>query len=308
MTNTKFRKRALLSSVAMLLVALIALGSATFAWFAANPNASTQGLQLKTTAAAGLVMKTETDSTWDHETYFGVASWSGNSGAATGHGGSSNDPTFKNFNLQPASQNQSTPATFYTVEAVDADTVEGYKAESAQGAGDGVDNTVSSIDNLDMFVYKEKFSFRLSDGAAAMDGSTAAKTATIKLTGVTITPVQNARMTSAVRVAIVDANNHLVATYGINKPTNQAFSTTGNYSTATTTKTAITNAAAQSTNITTNNTVFTGALSSAEDQTGKECTVYVYLDGEDASCYSNNVGTISANQMISNIELSFTLA
>ena len=30
MTNTKFRKRALLSSVAMLLVALVALGSATF--------------------------------------------------------------------------------------------------------------------------------------------------------------------------------------------------------------------------------------------------------------------------------------
>ena len=48
MTNTKFRKRALLSSVAMLLVALVALGSATFAWFSQNSKATANDIGAKT--------------------------------------------------------------------------------------------------------------------------------------------------------------------------------------------------------------------------------------------------------------------
>ena len=48
MTNTKFRKRALISSVAMLLVALVALGSATFAWFSQNSKATADGIYAKT--------------------------------------------------------------------------------------------------------------------------------------------------------------------------------------------------------------------------------------------------------------------
>ena len=54
MKNTTFRKKALLSSVAMLLVALVALGSATFAWFTTNPTVTAEGLKLQATAAAGL--------------------------------------------------------------------------------------------------------------------------------------------------------------------------------------------------------------------------------------------------------------
>lgn len=61
MTNTKFRKRALLSSVAMLLVALVALGSATFAWFTDNPVANATGIQGKGQTATGLVISTDTD-------------------------------------------------------------------------------------------------------------------------------------------------------------------------------------------------------------------------------------------------------
>ena len=54
MTNTKFRKRALLSSVAMLLVALVALGSATFAWFTSSTTATADGINVKTTQASDL--------------------------------------------------------------------------------------------------------------------------------------------------------------------------------------------------------------------------------------------------------------
>ena len=54
MTNTKFRKRALLSSVAMLLVALVALGSATFAWFTQSTTATASGLAISTTKSSEL--------------------------------------------------------------------------------------------------------------------------------------------------------------------------------------------------------------------------------------------------------------
>ena len=56
MTNTKFRKRALLSSVAMLLVALVALGSATFAWFTSSTSATASGLSIATSKSSELLV------------------------------------------------------------------------------------------------------------------------------------------------------------------------------------------------------------------------------------------------------------
>ena len=43
-THLLTKKRALISSVAMLLVAIIALGTATFAWFTQNTQASADEL------------------------------------------------------------------------------------------------------------------------------------------------------------------------------------------------------------------------------------------------------------------------
>lgn len=50
----KSRKRILLSSIAMLLVALVALGSATFAWFSVSKTVTADGMQVKAIATAGL--------------------------------------------------------------------------------------------------------------------------------------------------------------------------------------------------------------------------------------------------------------
>ena len=70
MTNTKFRKRALLSSVAMLLVALVALGSATFAWFSTKQAADATGLSGGTTKASSLVIKEEWADDWANSIEF----------------------------------------------------------------------------------------------------------------------------------------------------------------------------------------------------------------------------------------------
>ena len=64
------RRRVLISSVAMLLVAIVALGTSTFAWFTAQPTATASNMSVKTTKSSGIVVKTEdastftTDSKW----------------------------------------------------------------------------------------------------------------------------------------------------------------------------------------------------------------------------------------------------
>lgn len=52
----KSRKKILLSSIAMLLVALVALGSATFAWFSVNKTVVADTMKVQAIAADGLVI------------------------------------------------------------------------------------------------------------------------------------------------------------------------------------------------------------------------------------------------------------
>ena len=70
MTNTKFRRRALISSVAMLLVALVALGSATFAWFTENPQVKAEGITAEAQTSTGLEISTTTDTAWSDDADF----------------------------------------------------------------------------------------------------------------------------------------------------------------------------------------------------------------------------------------------
>ncbi len=61
---TKSRKRMLLSSIAMLLVALVALGSATFAWYMTNRSVTADTTKLNASAAQGLVIRKTTSDNW----------------------------------------------------------------------------------------------------------------------------------------------------------------------------------------------------------------------------------------------------
>ena len=58
-THLLTKKRALISSVAMLLVAIIALGTATFAWFTTNTSATADKLSVKTIKASELQVSDE---------------------------------------------------------------------------------------------------------------------------------------------------------------------------------------------------------------------------------------------------------
>ena len=248
----------------MLLVALVALGSATFAWFTANPNAEAHGISMKTTAAAGLVIRTETDETWSHS-------------AALNKNGTT-------FNATPVSQEQATPANFWTVTAAAAD---------AFGAGD--DAMTPAVAGTDF--YAEKIYCRLSDGSNAEQN--ASKKVYVK--GVTINAASGATMQNCMRVAIAGPNG-LLGTY--------ALSTAGANGTLTTTaKTAGSfNPALAAT--ATNLNVDTGltALAATGSDLTKYITVYVYLDGQDSDCFSDKVGTVNAAQIISGVSVDLALA
>lgn len=55
--NSKAIKRQLLAAIAMVLVAAIALGSSTYAWFAANNEVTAEGMQLQAQGETGIVIK-----------------------------------------------------------------------------------------------------------------------------------------------------------------------------------------------------------------------------------------------------------
>ena len=70
--KTNSKRRVLVSSVAMLLVALISLSTATFAWFTSNTTATANGINVKTIQASELVIS-KSDHAWDTKIDYGVA-------------------------------------------------------------------------------------------------------------------------------------------------------------------------------------------------------------------------------------------
>ena len=270
MTNTKFRKRALLSSVAMLLVALVALGSATFAWFAANPNAEAHGISMKTTAGAGLVIRTETDQTWSHSAQFNK----NNAHGAT-------------INATPVSMDQTTTSLWTVV----ADNDSSYVAKSGE--------SMTTASNYTDF-YKEDIYCRLSTGS-----DTAANASReVKITGVQITANADAEMENTMRVAIARGTT-LLGTWALNVGGEHG-QLTGTTQTSSSTWTGGLNVAAASFQ-TPVPTGLTGLSANASD-TSKALTVWVYMDGQDEGCKSDAVTTYDASEIISSVTVNLTLA
>ena len=260
----------------MLLVAMLALGTATFAWFTSNPNANAAGIKMRTTASAGLVIKTETDPNWSHNAVLRAVE--------TSAGSNVYETSSTAFNATPVSQDQSTPANFWTVTAANA---------GAYGAGDAA--MTQAVAGTDF--YKENIYCRLSDGSDA----TANAGKKVYLKGVTITAASGATMQNCMRVAIAGPSG-LIGTYalstgGANGTLTTAAKTPGSFTPA---------LAATATNLNVD-TGLTSLTATGSDLT-KYITVYVYLDGQDSDCFSDKVGTVNATEIISGVQVDLTLA
>lgn len=76
-THLLTKKRALISSVAMLLVAIIALGTATFAWFTSSTEAYADGVYVRTTKVSNLVLNSKLDANWRTHVEYNVGGVNG---------------------------------------------------------------------------------------------------------------------------------------------------------------------------------------------------------------------------------------
>lgn len=77
-THLLTKKRALISSVAMLLVAIIALGTATFAWFTRSTEAYADNMYVRTTKVSNLLLNSKLNKTWRTHVDYKVGSKAAN--------------------------------------------------------------------------------------------------------------------------------------------------------------------------------------------------------------------------------------
>lgn len=247
MKNTTFKRRALLSSVAMLLVALVALGSATFAWFVSDPTAKADGLAMKTTTSTGLVIDTQYDGneTFTHDEDFNVQ---------TTNGGTSGYAS--TVTMSPVTMTQTG-----ALKTVEADRSTNYIGKE--------DATVSTADTSTYYV--EEVYAKTTDGAAS----------TITKATVTFTPATNApAIAAAFRVALVSGTT-VVGTWapsGNNSGGRYLADAVTAYpaSAPTTTRT-----------ITATGTQLTGLNIAIAANSTTTLKLIAYLDGEDEACYSD---------------------
>ena len=290
MTNTKFRKRALLSSVAMLIVAMLALGSATFAWYQAQPTAEATGMTFKTSAASGLqivsasVVTGSADPTDSDVWVPNASSVTATTAQLTG----ANAPKFGDsttFNktsdaLQPASFNH-TSKSYYTGDAAEAG-VATYSSGAKAASGT-------------TYVLQEAVYFRMAPTGTTNSG-------TVALDSVSFTDNKTA-MADAVRVVVTTLDGATVI--GEFKPgstTDNAADQLDGSGIAATKKTVYGADAAYDLTATTVTATRTGS-----DTVG--FLVSVYLDGFEEHVYSSNAYTIAegSDSILNGISVSFKL-
>ena len=268
MTNTKFRKRALLSSVAMLLVALVALGSATFAWFVANPTATASGLVMSTNASPGIVVAStsvlalaeqgdDVVTAYKAQTYLN----------ATGTFDSPTAAATVAKDLQPASPDVSSAA---------AGTLNFYTAKAADSAHSTIAGTPGWTTSSD--VYSENVYFK----ASSLDDNVTGPT--VKQATVTIGLNSSAgTVKTGVKVALVSSQGELIGIWKATGGADQKTYSSGALSASPYTCTASGVAKAITTAIPTSSAI------NNDGTTGNYITAFVYLDGEDQNVYSDNV-------------------
>lgn len=315
-TRLYTRKRALISSVAMLLVAMIALGTATFAWFTSDPTAKATGLKMKTTAATGLVIMTESRQTrsqslgtgtaydkerteWRHADFLNYVYNEGTSSAGT---------STDSVSLSPTSFDLSTADTLGTPVKVVAGDDSSYAAQS----GAVVTEATGAMASGDF--YQEKIYCKVTGTEDS---------ATMKATSLRITQGANTKLKSTARVAIEYTTaagvNKLIGVYALDASKQHGYlvdfdatDTVTNYYDALPSGVTsgdtnnVVSAETPAENPFKLNTAVSDTVIGTVGKTGNDyITVTVYVDGQDDNCYTNN---FDLADIISSIELNLTVA
>lgn len=275
MTNTKFRRRALISSLAMLLVALVALGSATFAWFTENPIVTAAGITGQAQTSTGLEIKTTTDDDYSSSAHF------------------MNDGTADKFKFIPAYAINTGDATngynlnWLTTEAGSASLSDPKTGAVWTDASVWTPTDGTAITDSNSGVYHEQCFIKTKNST---------ETATINLTGITIEGKGSLDIRNGVTV-LVAVNNKIKA---VKKLGTTAILNYSNASSASGSNT-VGSSSGNYPNMFTGTAVELGTCTA----TPLTVDVYVYLDGTDTNVKTDNA---IAGALINNISLSFTKA
>lgn len=177
------RKRLLISSVAMLLVAMLALGTATFAWFTTDTNATASGLSFSTTKSSELLLS-RVDLVWKDQIDYGM----------------------NNKALKPASSNNGTDwwmAIANAKTSYEANSA-GFAAVAATGIGDKTANSNAGP----TYVFDDMLNIK-NNGQAPCTGVKI----TMNVSGlnseaarIAVVPCASAQTTAGTRAAITAAN------------------------------------------------------------------------------------------------------
>ena len=298
-TQKSFRKKALLSSLSMLMVATVAVGSATFAWFTQSPQASASGLQMKATAANGLKSKTESrqaaaDGALSQEylsTDYLRYVVDNTSGTATPASSSTS------FVLTPVSMAYAKDATLPTIKAYTTTAKETFEKKADDNAV--VKAATSAINQTGTEEYYQEKIF------CKVVGSTdATPSVPMYLEGLTIKPTTGAsdELLASVRI-IISYKDKVIGGYATQAGNNNCISVvpdagTSKYS-ACTTDTNVTFTAAA--DITTETKV---SLGNVGGDGSDYVTVTAYIDGEAAGCKTES---INAKDIIDSITVRLTI-
>lgn len=308
MKNTKMRKKMLLSSIAMLMVATVSLGSATYAWFMQNPNADASGLVMKASASKGLVILTEShkaeltdvDPAVDFKTS-DYLNFDKNTNASKA----------TSFVLSPASMDVTAGAAVGTAYTTTASTNTAYGADT--------NAVVTSVAKgyASQPVYKESI-------FCALTGATSdADEADLSLASLSVKFNTNASVLKrSIRVVVAyeadGGTEKVLATYALaNKDGGNASNTMLTGEIAADTKYGNVNPANKGTLTcktlsqvgATNEYRYTptgveGKLGSIGQDGLDKVNVYVYLDGEDENCYSQ---VINASDLIDEVTVNLSI-
>ncbi len=286
MKHTTTRKKMLLSSVAMLLVAMMALGTATFAWFTTNPTVTATGVKMQVNTSTGLktmsvsMQKYNADS-WGKTAYL-------NSNAEV------NGSSTTKFTVDPVSGIND---TFFTTtaatdnkfeKAADANVTSATPYQFNEGGGIG---TTGAFYSEKVFVKPEgdvdSAAVTLSNVNIAWGNTAIAKAARVAI-------LNQAGSTVAVFAPTSNGN----ATTYVTGTANSTTMTTGTYSTGEegTTDDDVFQTIASGTDTT--KEIALGTFGSAGTD---GYTVIAYLDGEDSNCYTDNA--TSLQDLVTNISL-----
>ena len=289
-TQKSFRKKALLSSLSMLMVATVAVGSATFAWFTSNKSVTANGMSVKAAAAKGLqITGRNADNAWGPSYTF----------------------TTSELTLAPVSIDYSTTAATKTT--IDEHLGTPYAPTDVKVTGPWTDATKA---NFTGFAEASYPATAISDNETSKDAvasntnfaayqvrvrstGDAIDNAKLKVTFADKSGTQAVNASQYMRIAVIEQTAKGSGSY----TTGKLLGVYGDEVNDGTTKTINPNAIASTTPSIDDQVLLTSEAEislagTSIDKTGKSYTVLVWFEGQDPECidtYQAAEGTISIN-------------